>query len=157
VRTQLEYLGVIGMIVTVSLACMLSGCGESRVPLIEASGTGNLEEVNRLLAQGADVNAAGNLVGDTALMRASQEGRILVVQRLLEAGADVNAARKDGNTALMLASLMGHTVIVSMLLKSGANPNARTSRFMGKTALTYATDNDRKAVIQVLKQNGARE
>ena len=71
-----------------------------------ASGGGHLEVVERLLAAGADVNAAAAFDGGpTALQAASEGGYLDVVERLLAAGADANAAAAgSGLTALQAAS-----------------------------------------------------
>jgi ankyrin repeat protein len=52
----------------------------------EACEKGNLEDVKRLLSQGADANAETN--GWTALMQASGEGHAEIVKLLLEKGVD---------------------------------------------------------------------
>lgn len=69
-------------------------------PLMQA--VGDLEMVELLIANGADVNQK-NFRGATALMSAATDGSILVVRFLLEKGADVKARDKDGNTALTYA------------------------------------------------------
>lgn len=59
-------------------------------PLMRAADTGRIDEVRRLLQNGADVNekVAGGL---NALMMASRRGHVAVVKVLLEAGADPNS------------------------------------------------------------------
>jgi hypothetical protein len=71
--------------------------------LIQAATRGNLREVKRLVAKGADVNAKADH-GYTALMVASRNGHSEVVKLLLAKGADVNARSSGGETALILAS-----------------------------------------------------
>lgn len=88
--------------------------------LFEAAKRGDLDEVNCLLASGAEVNAK-QYNGTTALMEASVNGHKEVVLALLNMGADVNAKAKDGYTALMVASLNGHKEIVQALLDKGAS------------------------------------
>jgi ankyrin repeat protein len=97
---------------------------------------GELSNVKRLLAAGAQVNAKDKN-GMTALMAASLEGHGDIVEVLLANGAEVNARTVDGETALMYASIRGDCKIVEMLLARGAEINARTRD--GKTALTFAT------------------
>jgi hypothetical protein len=104
--------------------------------LRKASGLGDLSEVNRLLAKGADVNAKDR-IGSTALMCASQFGHHKVVEALLAKGADVNAKEKGyGQTALMLASMRRHPEVVQALLAKGADVNAKDK--FGLTALDWA-------------------
>ena len=62
--------------------------------LIKASFSGDMLEVELLLAKGADVNAK-RVDGITALMGASLEGHKEVVRLLLVKGADVNVKAKN--------------------------------------------------------------
>ena len=92
--------------------------------LIKASFSGNIPEVERLLAKGADVNTM-RVDGITALMGASFEGHKEIVKLLLAKGVDVNVKAKNfgrnGNdaTACNLASQEGYQEIVEMLVKAG--------------------------------------
>ncbi len=70
--------------------------------LIDAAKEGDLETVQSLIEQGADVNAIDNN-GNTALMWASARGHTETVGFLIDKGADVNAVDNDGDTALKIA------------------------------------------------------
>jgi hypothetical protein len=77
-------------------------------PIVSAALEGNLERVNKLIAEGADVNATTTeVIGDydfgigaTALMVAAAYGHVDIVTALLEAGADPNQKDKRGTTVL---------------------------------------------------------
>jgi Ankyrin repeats (3 copies) len=84
------------------------------------AGTGDVEGLNHLLDQGANVNA-GDRTGVTALMRAAYHGQVPMVQALIARGADVNATDRSGLTALMMAKHAGHKEIVDALLALGAH------------------------------------
>lgn len=77
-----------------------------RTPLMVASGRGDLEEVRRLLDQGADPNEA-NPYQWTPLMFASEQGRAAVIRELRARGADVAMRDKEGRTAAMIAAEAG--------------------------------------------------
>jgi ankyrin repeat protein len=87
--------------------------------------SGNLNEVNKLLASGVDVNARDGL-GSTPLLDAAWSGNADMARVLLQHGADVNAAHREaGSTALEYAVLTGHTAVVKLLLAAGADTTRR--------------------------------
>ena len=77
---------------------------------------GDEARAERMLTEGADVNATNNF-GTTALMLAAMKGNTRLVKLLLEKGADVRATERDGNTALRGALEKGHEKIFRMLLE----------------------------------------
>ena len=83
-----------------ALACPLLNSNAD--PLHDAARDGNLDEVNRLIANGADVNAKEDKYGVvwTPLHFACNHGHEDVVKALLAVGADVNAKDDDGKTLL---------------------------------------------------------
>ena len=97
-------------------------------PLILAALYGSLPEVNRLLAAGANVNAAAH-DGSTPLMHAAYGGHLAVVSRLLQAGAGANASSVDHMTALLMAAMNGHVRVLEALLAAGAEARSNTLRF----------------------------
>ena len=71
--------------------------------LINATRNNTVQEVKRLLNEGADVNAR-NQDGWTSLMMAALGGHLEVAKLLIDKGADVNAKNNAQGTALMVAS-----------------------------------------------------
>jgi len=96
-------------------------------PMMSALDQGDSAKARRLIAAGANVNAADQH-GMTALMLAVAGGDAATVQALLAAGANVNAANKDGETALFPAAFLGRVAVVEELVRHGANVNA-TSKY----------------------------
>jgi len=117
------------------LSASLSAATPDAAGLAASSETGNVEEVKRLLAAGADVNAMTK-DGMTALMLASKNGHSEVVKLLLAAKANVNAKSPNGGNALgwacagPVAPGPWHqppidTEVVKLLLAAKADVNAR--------------------------------
>ncbi|MFC1813328.1 ankyrin repeat domain-containing protein [Thermodesulfobacteriota bacterium] len=93
--------------------------GNNNIALRVAANNGSLEEVQRLLGEGADINA-GSDNGMTPLILASWNGHMSVVALLLGEGADVAAKTKEGSTALTLAGERNHTQVITLLRQYGA-------------------------------------
>ncbi|RYF43218.1 MAG: ankyrin repeat domain-containing protein, partial [Comamonadaceae bacterium] len=80
----------------------------------EAARTGRLPELERLLQQGADLNAPDD-AGRTALVLAVIHGHSAMVQRLLALGANPALVDREGLNALQHARRLGREEIVRML------------------------------------------
>src|SRR5205085_1643759 len=83
--------------------------------LLDAIKRGDVLLVEKILSDGADVNAADQF-GWRPLSRAIDVNSAQVVRRLLDAGAGINATDRDGSTALDLALRRGRSEIVQVLL-----------------------------------------
>jgi ankyrin repeat protein len=79
-----------------------------------AARMGAVEDIEILVAAGAEVNAAGDL-GNTPLHQAVMRGQVSSVQKLLELGADRNQRNEFGQTALEVAELSARDDIAEML------------------------------------------
>ena len=110
--------------------------------LLKAAQKGKVEEVRKLLAEGANPNAYANyqpkglVDGHTALMFTDN---LEIAQLLVDAGADVNAVDDVGWTALMWAWKPKQLEKVKWLIAHGANVNYDRS---GDTPLTLAINAD---------------
>lgn len=113
---------------------------------------GDLQKVQDLLGEGADINA-GTEIGTTALMAAAQAGHLEVAQHLIDSGADIDAADARGNTALIVALLFGHSEIAIFLIQQGANIKLSNRFDLGP--LHYAACNGDLPVLELLLKKGA--
>lgn len=96
---------------------LLAGCAATYMPIHRAAESGDSAEVERLLAQGVDVNEriepqGGNM---TPLMLAALHGRTETVKVLLAHGADVFAVDYFHTTARQWALRRGHTEIAALI------------------------------------------
>ena len=122
--------------------------------LMTAAYAGDLEQVNQLLAAGADVNATDE-AGWSALMKACynaehKRGFADVVQALIDAGANIEAPIGYGVRPLMLAAGYGETAVVDALLKAGADVLAKNEG--GFTALMMVKQKFYVDVINLLHE-----
>lgn len=143
-------------------ACLLalthgvSAQAPTTTPLLQAVLAGERVAVQRVIASGADVNAA-NRYGVTTLLLAAQRGRDDLLELLLKAGASVKTAEAklpEGQTLLMHAARTGQVASVKALLAAGSNPNARETR-SGTTAAIWAATGSHANAIRVLAEAGA--
>ena len=95
-----------------------------RNELYAAAHAGRINDVTRLLLQGADPNSK-NDGGAAALHAAAIEGHTTVVKELLARGAGVDPRNESAATPLHGACLGGHREIVRVLIGSGADVNAQ--------------------------------
>lgn len=105
--------------------------------LMQAAWKGNLNEIKKQLAAGANPNAQDSS-GATALFYATRADSQETLTALLQSGADPNIRTYKGQTALMAASIsyQAPKEKIKVLLAAGAELNARDND--GQTALTLA-------------------
>jgi ankyrin repeat protein len=133
----------------------LSAQGQT-TPLLQAVLTGERVAVQRVIASGADVNAA-NRYGVTPLVLAAQRGRGDLIELLLKAGATVKTAEAklpEGQTLVMHAARTGDIASLKALIAAGSDVNARETR-TGTTAAIWAASGNRANAIRVLAEAGA--
>ena len=143
------------VILVVSLGSIVAAQTEpdGTTPLHRAARTEDVQTLNRLIREGANVKAA-NRYGVTALYLACLNGNAPIVEALLKAGADPNTALPDQETVLMTAARTGKVDAVKVLLAHGANANAREG-VRGQTALMWAAAEGNADAIRVLVERGA--
>jgi ankyrin repeat protein len=123
---------------------------------MQASRSGDIQAVRRLLAYGARVNLRTKS-GGTALMDAASGGKSAIIQLLLEHKADPDVTitdKNDGRTALMFAVSEGHVEAVRLLLEHGASVNI-ADRYDHWNALTCAVNQQDITMVTLLLAHGA--
>ena len=118
---------------------------------------GEITEVQRMLADGANVNER-NAEELTLLMLASFAGDVTMVKTLIEAGANVNLCDQYGWSALTKAVYnaelkKGFADVAQVLINAGANIEAPIS--FGIRPLMLAAGYGETAVVEVLLRAGA--
>jgi ankyrin repeat protein len=114
-----------------ALSISLAGCGvtifsagshdDKRTPLEKAATAGNLNEVRRLLASGADPNDRDAIYGSPLNAAASRNGNAEVIRALVAAGANPNGRAEECWLApLIRAASMGDLENTRALLDAGA-------------------------------------
>ena len=120
--------------------------------LYEAAASGDVGDVERLLAAGANVNAA--IDGDgSPLIGAAREGHVDAVRLLLDRGADPNMPVPGDGSALIMAAREGHLDVVALLLERGADVNLMVTD--DENALIQASGGGHLDVVKLLVSRGA--
>jgi ankyrin repeat protein len=115
--------------------------------LLEAAEDSNPERIERLIQEGADINAQDNS-GRTAAMIATYNHDLASAQILIEAGADVNIQDDMKNNPFLYAGAEGYLDILKLTIDAGADPSM-TNRY-GGTALIPASEHGYVDVIREL-------
>lgn len=115
----------------------------------------DLEWLERILNDGADINATKGDYKTTLVMEAAVRGHVEAIEMLLDKGADVDMADLDGWTALMGATVQGHLEAVTVLLEHGANVNSRNHA--NDTSLIMARGLHHDEIAQALLEHGATD
>ena len=89
------------------------------------------------------------------MIEAAEINNVDVLKALLDAGAKINATNNEGQTALMIAASNALVNNVRTLILAGADINARDKE--GLTPLMYAKEEEKSAVVRLLKSYGALE
>ena len=111
-----------------------------------AAWRGDVTEIRRLIAAGADVNSASDF-GTTPLHSAAVNNQLQAVKVLLEQGARVDAKDGLGRTPLFAALEVGAgRTVVEALLEGGAAADATDN--LGKTPVEVAWTDELRAVLK---------
>ena len=127
---------------------------KSNSTIWKAAEEGDVEEIERHIDSGVDINAYSPALG-TPLSVAAQNGNSDVVTWLLSRRAKVNGYYMGyQETALHSAAERGHETVVLSLLEHGAEINAQVS---GLSAIYFACLKGHWTSLQILVEFGADE
>ena len=126
---------------------------EHWTPLARAAFCGSLKQVERLIGEGACVDALTRQNGHSVLQIAACHGHVAVVETLLRHGADVSWLDGLATTALAYAAARGHVGVVLRLLREGPWIDAYDGDDW--TSLHLAAHAGHLEVMRVLVEHGA--
>ena len=118
-----------------------------------AAHEGRVDEINRLIAQGADVNARDR-AGRTPAHVAAFASHDDAVTALAKGGADMNALENRVYDVLTIAAVANDPEMVSLAIELGNKPDLITSVYDG-TALIAAAHLGHHEVVALLVAGGA--
>lgn len=115
--------------------------------LITAAANGDVVDIERLVAAGADPDARDD-DGSPAMMVATRDGHADAVRALLAAGADVDAQDARQDNVFLYAGAEGLLDVLRLATDAGADPTI-TNRF-GGTGLIPASERGHVEVVRFL-------
>jgi uncharacterized protein len=121
--------------------------------LFDAIDAGDRAAVERLLANGADVDSRTRDQA-TPLIAAALGNQLAIVELLVSKGADVKARNSGGFTALHAAAYSGSVPIAKLLLEKGALLDDAANK-AGVTPMMVAGEANHAAVVEFLIARGA--
>lgn len=121
-------------------------------PLHCAAEDGHLQEVVKLISEGANIEAQGSN-GFTPLHKASLNGQTEIVKFLIQSGARPDSRNIKGNTPLHCAAENGHSAAAELLINAGSDINAKGNN--GETPLHWATIRGHLSTAKLLVKNNA--
>lgn len=136
------------------LGATVMGMNNPEEQLRNAAESGNLEEVERLIALGAAIEAKDN-EGRTPLRYAASNGHEAVCRLLIEKNAIVEAKDNSGRTSLMRAAQYGHEAVCRLLIANKAAIETKCNDDGGWTPLLYASHRGHEDVCRLLIENKA--
>ena len=126
----------------------------SNTSLTTAARNGDVAEVERLIKEGADVNAVDGTFDFTPLMHAAQHNRADIAKLLINAGAKVNQKNKNDVSALFVACSSNAPDVAKLLVAAGADINY-VQKGDGYTPLSLASRDACFETAKVLVEAGA--
>lgn len=123
--------------------------------LVQAAMTGDAKTIERLLGEGADVNAKDSKYHATALMWAAHNGHAAALRTLLQHGAAIDEKGPAGESALWFAAQKGQLETLRILAESGADIDVVGRD--GDSAISIATINEHTPVVEYLIKAGAEK
>jgi ankyrin repeat protein len=130
---------------------LMTGAGAANAELLAAAASGNLAEVSRLIAAGADLEQRDGQ-GQTPLLRAVAGNHVAVAKALLAAGASLNAQAANQDTPWLLAGASGRTEIIATMLP--LKPDLSLRNRYGGDALIPACERAHVETVKLLLTSG---
>ncbi|MCV2867559.1 ankyrin repeat domain-containing protein [Defluviimonas sp. WL0002] len=121
--------------------------------LFRAAHEGDVAEIERLVAQGADVDARDSR-GRTPVHVAAFASEDEALRALAKAGADMNALEYRAYDVVTIAAVAGDPDLMSLAIELGNDPGLVTSPYLG-TALIAAAHLGHAEVVRRLIDAGA--
>lgn len=128
----------------------------SDMALISASSRGDIQEVESLLEQGADVHARDDTGGTTPLIAAAYGNHVEAAKTLIEAGADVNVKDETQQSAYLISTseIGDDPRLLELTLANGADVHSLDS--YNGTGLIRASERGYVQIVQELLKTDVR-
>jgi len=130
--------------------------GTATTPIIQAIATQDIDLLNKIIEQGADVNKE-TLEGALPLVQAIWINNKAkeIIQILLDNGAEINKIQSFANITPLMSSIVAEKEeIIELLLKNKANPDIKSGEYV-RTPLHEAVIRENIEIVKLLLKNKA--
>ncbi|MCB1868854.1 MAG: ankyrin repeat domain-containing protein [Gammaproteobacteria bacterium] len=134
------------------LVSLLFACDSADKPTLSlylAVQRGDIDQIQRHIVWGADVNQL-DVDGRQPLHVAALQGELVVIRLLLKNGADIDGLDRNGHSPLYIAVMGGKTQVADFLIEKGAAYDA--NRLLFAAVANHVIDRD---VFRLLASLGA--
>ena len=121
--------------------------------LLHAAYSDNVQQLQKLIEAGADINTTTRN-GLTPFMIAASNGNLDIVKYLIQQDVDTKAKSPNGSNAFLIAAKNGHLEIVEHFIKQGTDVNTTSSA--DETTLMIAAKNGHLKNCQLLNRTRRR-
>ena len=132
----------------------LTESAENWIAILDASRTGDIDRVRKLIDAGTDLNCSDVFSGHTPLHNAIGTDNVALVELLLDSGADIEHSNNNTHSTPLECAVVSHRIdMVRLLLDRGAKSDIEVYPD-GQPLIAVARDESTPEIVALLATHG---